>query len=263
MLGYIGKRLLIMIPVVLAIIFLVFTIVNTSPETTARLMLGIDADQESIRQMTHDLGLDKSFLRRFAEYVVNMCKGDFGTSNRNGTPVFDDIFARFPTTFKLAVFGILLAVFAGIPIGIISAIKQYSIIDNVSIVSALLLASLPTFWLGLMLMLLFSVKLGWMPATGSDTLKHFILPAITVSTATMAMLIRMTRSTMLELIRQDYVRTARAKGAPEKDVIFKHILRNSLLPIITIIGISFGTLLGGTIIVESVFSLPGIESVFP
>jgi peptide/nickel transport system permease protein len=192
------------------------------------------------------------------EYVENALRGDFGTSYRSNTPVVKDILLRFPTTFKLAVLGILFAVLVGVPIGAVSALRQYSILDNVSMVSAMLLASIPTFWLGLMLILLFAVKLGWFPATGAGSFIHYVLPAITVSTATMATLIRMTRSTMLEVIRQDYVRTARAKGTPERDIIMKHVLKNSLLPIITVIGINFGALLGGTIVVESVFAIPGL-----
>lgn len=146
----------------------------------------------------------------------------------------------------------------GLPVGIISAVKQYSIIDNISLLFALILASIPVFWLGLMLVLVFSLKLDWLPATGGDSWINFVLPCITLSAEFMAQLVRMTRSSMLEVIRQDYVRTAKSKGASEKRVIFKHALRNALLPIITVIGLNFGAMIGGAILVEAVFALPGI-----
>ena len=170
----------------------------------------------------------------------------------------DELFSRFPTTLKLTFYAIAISVIIGIPIGIISAVKQYSIIDNVSVVLTLMLTSLPGFWFGLMLILLFSLKLGWFPATGIDTWRHFILPSITLAGSCMATIIRMTRSSMLEVIRQDYIRTARAKGATQKKVMLKHAFKNALLPIVTVIGLTFGVQVGGAIITESVFAIPGL-----
>lgn len=165
---------------------------------------------------------------------------------------------RFPVTLKLAAFSILIAVSLGIPIGIISATKQYSLFDNVAMVVALLGVSMPNFWQGLLLILLFSVTLGWLPASGFSTWKHMILPAVTIGTSTVAVITRMTRSSMLEVIRQDYIRTARAKGQVESKVINRHALKNALIPIITVVGLQFGYLLSGAVLTESIFAVPGV-----
>ena len=166
--------------------------------------------------------------------------------------------ARFPTTLTLALGSIVLTVVIGVPIGVLSAVRQYSLMDNVTMAGALVLASMPGFWLGTMLVLLFASRLGWLPATGAETWKHFILPCVALMASNMATLVRMTRSNMLEVIRADYITMARAKGATEKLVIFRHALRNALMPIITIIGMNLSGLLGGTMIIESVFALPGL-----
>lgn len=258
MLKYIGKRMLMMIPVILGISFLIFTIMNFTPGDPARLILGESASNYDVEALREEMGLNDNFFTRYFNYVKNALHGDFGASYRSKVPVYDELFARFPSTFKLAFGATVLMIIIGIPIGIISAVKQYSIIDTVSLVSAFLFTSMPAFWLGLMLILLFSLKLDWLPATGVDAWENFILPCVTLAAAIMASLIRMTRSNMLEVIRQDYIRTARAKGAGENRIIFKHALRNALLPVITIIGMNFGTMLGGTMIIESVFAMPGL-----
>lgn len=189
-----------------------------------------------------------------------MFRGDFGESYNTGLPVFSEIFARFPATLELSAIAMFIAALIGIPVGVISAVRQYSFTDAVSTTLALLFASIPSFVLGLVLMLVFSLHLGWLPATGLSSIKSYILPALTLSTATMATLVRMTRSTMLEVLKQDYIRTARAKGVDEKTVVLKHSLRNALLPIITVIGVDFGYLLGGAVVIESVFSISGLGS---
>ena len=204
------------------------------------------------------MGLNDPFFVQYGNYVLNAVQGDFGTSYQNRQPVVKQILQRYPTTLKLAFGSILLAVLIGIPIGIISAVRQYSLIDNISMLVTMLLTSMPAFWYGLMLMLIFSLKLKWFPATGSASLKHFVLPWMTLCGTTLALLIRMTRSTMLEVIRQDYIRTAKSKGASEKRVIVKHALRNALLPIITVVGTQLSVQLGGSIVVENVFALSGI-----
>ena len=185
-------------------------------------------------------------------------RGDFGNSYNTNLPVMKDILARFPVTLRLSFNGICLAVLIGIPVGIISAVKQYTIVDTTSLILALLLAAMPVFWLGLILILVFSLKLDLLPSNGIDTWIHYILPSLTLSATSIATLIRMTRSTMLEVIRQDYIRTAKAKGANERRIVFKHALRNALLPVVTVIGINFGVLLGGAVVVESVFGIPGL-----
>lgn len=175
-------------------------------------------------------------------------------------PVFEEIFVRFPVTLKLALTSIALVILIGIPIGILSAVKQYSFLDVISTVSAMLMASIPGFWLGLMMILLFSLHLGWLPSNGIGSFSHYIMPTIALALPIAAEVLRMTRSTMLETIRQDYIRTARSKGATEKIVIWRHALKNALLPVITVIGSEFGGLLGGTILIESVFAIPGLGS---
>lgn len=260
MLRYIFKRLLMMIPVIFGISLIIFTIMSLTPGDPARLILGEDAPPEEIAALRAELGLDDPFPVRFAEYVGNALKGDFGNSYRNRQPVFKEIFARFPTTFYIAFFGILIAVCVGLPIGILSAVKQYSIVDTLSTMGAMLLTAMPGFFVGMLLILLFALKLGILPATGITTWKHFILPSLAVASVTMATFIRMTRSTMLEVIRQDYVRTAKAKGASRRRIVFRHCLRNALLPIVTVIGMNFAHQLGGTVMIEAVFAIPGLGS---
>ena len=204
------------------------------------------------------MGLNDPFFIQYLRFVKNAILGDFGRSYTTGREVFGEIFARFPNTFILAILGIIISVCIGIPIGIISATRQYSFLDSFSMIIALLGVSMPVFWLGLMLILMFSVKLGWLPSGGFDGFKSIILPAVTLGVGSAAIITRMTRSSMLEVIRQDYIRTARAKGVAEKVVINKHALKNALIPIITVVGLQFGNLLGGAVLTESVYSWPGV-----
>ena len=255
---YILKRLLLLIPTLLAVILVVFTVLALTPGSPGRTMLGPMAAQEDVDRLNDRLGYSRPFAVRFVDYVGGIIVGDFGNSYSTGKPVFTEIFARFPTTLIIAVIGVAGAALIGIPIGVLSAVKQYSIIDGFSTAMALLLAAIPGFWLGLMLVLFFSLYLGWLPATGIGTWRHYILPAITISLPGAAWILRMTRTTMLETIRQDYMRMARAKGATEKRVIWGHALKNALLPVITSLGMGFGSMLGGTILIESVFAMPGL-----
>lgn len=258
MLKFIFKRFIFMIPVIVGISFIIFSIMALTPGDPARLILGENASQSDVDQLREEMGLNDNFVIRYINYMKDVLKGDFGTSYRTKIPVYDEVFARFPNTLVLAFWGISLSVLIGVPVGIVSAVKQYSIIDTVSLAAALILTSIPAFWLGLMLILFFSLKLDMLPSTGVDTWRNFILPSVTLAAGTMATLIRMTRSTMLEVIRQDYIRTARAKGAAERTIVFKHALRNALLPVITIIGINFGFQLGGAMVIETVFAMPGL-----
>lgn len=255
---YILKRLLLMIPVLIGISFVIFLIMSFMPGNPARLLLGEKATPAAVEKLTEELGLNDPFFIRYYNYMKNVLQGNFGISYRTGMPVTYEIQARFPTTLKLASFSIIIAIIAGIPIGILSAVKQYSFIDTLSTVFSMGFISVPPFWLGLLLIILFSLKLGWVPSYGSDSLKHFILPALTNSACSFATLLRMTRSTILEVIRQDYIKTAYAKGAAKSRVIFIHTLRNALIPLITVIGINFGGMLGGSIITESVFGMSGL-----
>lgn len=255
---YILKRILWMIPVILGISFILFSILEITPGDPAVMILGENAPQEKVDELRAEMGLDEPFASRYAKYVTDALQGDFGSSYRTKLPAFTEILARFPTTLKLTIGGIFLVILLGIPLGIISAVRQYSMFDNVSMVGALILNSMPGFWLGIMLTLLFSVKLGLLPATGISGWKSYILPCVTLAAGMMASIVRMTRSNMLEVIRQEYICTARAKGAPEERVIMRHALRNALLPIVTIIGLNFSSLLGGTLIIETVFNIPGL-----
>ena len=258
MLKYILKRLLLMVPVIAGISLILFTIMDLTPGDPARAILGDYATQEQIAQLREEMGLNDNFFIRYGRYAANAVRGNFGVSYRTNVPVVEEIIARFPSTMRMAFWAILLSVVVGIPIGVVSAVKQYSMIDIASIATSLLFTSIPAFWLGLMMILFFSLKLGWLPAVGADSWRNFIMPSATLAAAQLATMIRMTRSTMLEVIRQDYIRTAKAKGATQMRVVFKHALRNALLPVVTVIGIGFGNLLGGALIVESVFGISGL-----
>lgn len=258
MLKFIIKRLLLMIPVVLGIVLIVFTIMYVTPGDTARLILGEKASEESVEVLREELGLNDPFIEQYVDYVKSLFTGNLGKSYATNIPVLETISQRFPNTVMLALSGMILSVLVGMTLGVISAVKQYSIFDNVSMVFAMLATSIPGFWLGLMLLLLFSLKLGWFPSSGYDSISAMVLPAITLATVSGAVIIRMTRSSMLEVIQQDYVRTARAKGAKEGRVIIGHALKNAIIPVITVVGVNFGSLLGGAVVTETVFGIPGL-----
>jgi peptide/nickel transport system permease protein len=231
---------------------------NLTPGDPAMMILGEGAKPEEYAALREEMGLNDPFFVRYFRYVWDALHGEFGRSYRTNIPVFQEIEARLPYTLCMAVFSTIIAVMIGIPIGVLSAVKQYTAADNVAIGASLLLTSMPTFWFAMMLVLLFSLRLKWLPSLGIDSWRHFILPSVATAANTTASLLRMTRSTMLEVIRQDYIRTARAKGAREGQVIFGHALRNALLPVVTVIGVNFGMALGGTIVVEQVFAIPGL-----
>lgn len=247
-----------MIPVLLGISFVVFFLMDLTPGTPADIILGDLATSEAKAQMNESLGWNQPFIQRYLDYLIGALHGDFGNSYVSGLPVFQELFSRFPTTFQLSLYSMILASVIGIPLGIACAVKQYSLIDSLSTIFALIFISIPSFWLGLLMIIVFSVNLHLLPSFGSESFVHFIMPAITCAGATLATLIRMTRSTMLEVIRQDYIRTAYAKGAGKGRVIVKHALQNAMIPIITIVGVNFGYMLGGAVITENVFGMSGI-----
>ena len=256
---FILKRLLYMIPVLLGVAFLVFAILSLTPGDPGTIILGITAKPEDIESLNEQFGYNKPFLIRFFSYIKDIVLHlNLGVSYQTREPVINDIMARFPNTLKLTIFSMSLSAVIGISLGIVSAVKQYSALDHICVVTALIFACIPGFWLGLMLMMLFSLKLGWLPSYGAESLKHFILPTLTVSMTSAAGLLRLTRSAMLETIRQEYIRTAKAKGASKKRIIVKHALRNALMPVVTTLGTSFGASLGGAIIAETVFAMPGM-----
>lgn len=247
-----------MIPVLIGITFVIFLLMEITPGNPARFILGDYASNEAVAALTEELGLNRPFFQRFVEYLGGAVTGDFGTSWQTKVSVLEEIGSRIPTTLKLALMSTFLMTVIGVPLGIISAVKKNTPIDVACTFSAFILASVPSFWLGLMLMLLFSLKLGWLPATGVGSFANFIMPAVTLASVMLASLLRMSRSSMLEVTKQDYIRTARAKGADEKRIVLKHALRNALLPIITLVGLNFGNLMGGTLIIESIFAMPGL-----
>lgn len=258
MLKYISKRIIYLIPVLIGIVFLVFTIMYFSPGDPAKLILGDRAPEEQVAALRHELGLDLPYYQQLFNYIKNATHGDFGNSYQLRMPVWDIIKLRFPLTLQLTTFTMLIAVLIGVPVGILSAVKQYSVIDAFSVIFALLMASIPAFWLGMLLMLLFSLNLGWLPSSGYEGVKWLILPSITLGFINCATIMRMTRSSMLEVVRQDFIRTARAKGATEKRVVFRHALKNAIIPVITVVGTAFGSSLGGAVVTETVFGLPGM-----
>lgn len=258
MLRYIFKRVVMLIPVLLGVSFLIFTMLYITPGDPARQVLGSEASPEAIKAYRDELGLNDPFFVRYGRYLLNAVQGDLGKSYTTKQPITKELMDRFPTTLIFAVTSTIIAIVIGIPLGILSATKQYSIVDKISTFIALFGVSMPTFWLGLLLILLFSLHLGWLPSSGFSGPKYWILPALTVGMSTAATIMRQTRSSMLEVIRQDYIRTARAKGQTEIKIVLKHALKNALIPIITVIGLQFGRSLGGTIVAEQIFSIPGL-----
>ena len=255
---YVIKRLLMMIPILLGVTFIIFILTYVAPGDPAVLVLGEAAPLEALEALREEMGLNDPLLVRYFNYVLDVLQGDLGTSFATRRGVADEVFARFPTTLMLAFYGTILSVIIGIPLGILSATKQYSIFDNAATSIGLLGVSIPNFWLGLMLIILFSVNLGWLPPSGLAEPASWIMPIIMLGTGSAALVMRITRSSMLEVIRQDYIRTARAKGQRESVIIWKHALKNAMLPVVTAVGLDFGMLLGGAILTETIFALPGL-----
>lgn len=258
MLRYVTKRMLLIIPTLILVILMVFLILNITPGNPAQIILGQHARPEAIEALNKQLGMDKPVMERFVNYLWDIVHLDFGTSYRTGAPVFEDILQKFPVTLKLAIYSIALSTIVGIPLGIISAVKEYSVLDYTLTFTSLILASMPSFFLALVLILFFSLLLGILPSTGSSTPAHYVLPVVTLMLPTAAYFSRFTRTSMLETMREDYIRTAKAIGAGPRRIILRHALKPALLPIVTILGMYFAGLLGGALITEVVFGLPGI-----
>lgn len=283
---YIVKRLIGLIPVVIGVSICAFLLIHLIPGDPARAILGERATEETMNALREQLGLNDPLYVQYARFMGNVLQGDFGRSVITNNPVIEEFAQRFPATLELSLAAMIIAVIVGVLAGVISAVKQYSIFDNLSMVGALLGVSLPIFWLGLMMQWLFAFKLGLLDAsarlsvdthlqtitnlylldailTGNwpafvDAFKHILMPSLALATIPMAIIARMTRSSMLEALKQDYIRTARAKGLKEKVVIFKHALKNAFLPVLTVMGLQFGSLLGGAVLTETIFSWPGV-----
>jgi peptide/nickel transport system permease protein len=267
MTGYIIRRILALVPVLLGISFLVFLILHLAPGDPALIILGPKANATTLAQLRHDLGLDQPFFVQYFRWLGRVLQGDWGRSIQLKREVLPLVLQRFQATLYLTLFSAFLAIVIGIPTGIISATRQYSFWDRASMIAVLLGFSMPVFWLGIILQIIFSVWLGVLPVSGMqspdqagwlDMLRHLVLPAITLATGAAVIIARMTRSSMLEVLQQDYIRTARAKGQSERTIIYRHALRNAFIPVITVVGLQVGFLLGGDILVEIVYSWPGI-----
>lgn len=255
---FIIKRIIALIPVVLGATLLVFLILSMAPGDPAKVILGVEATPEQVEELREEMGLNDPVLVQYVRYMFNLCKGDMGTSYKTGKPVTVEIGARLPHTIRLSFVAILVSIVLAVPLGIIAAIKQNTLFDAVAMFISLVGTSMPVFWLGMLLILLFSLKLGWFPVFGADEPSSIVLPSLALGLLSMASIARTTRSSMLEVIRQDYIRTARSKGLSEKVVIRKHALKNAMIPMITIIGLQIGMLLAGSILTETVFAWPGI-----
>lgn len=250
-----------MIPVLLGVIIIVFSLMYLTPGDAAEILAGSNATPETIQALREKLGTDKSYIVQLGQYIKNLVlHGDLGKSYSTGRPVSDELLAKFPTTLKLTSMSMLLAVILGVTIGIISAVRQYSLFDSAAQTIALVGVSMPSFWMGLLLIIVFALKLKWLPSSGFDTLSECVLPCCALAVSSSATIMRITRSSMLDVIRSDYIRTARAKGQNEFLVIVRHALKNALIPILTVVGMEFGVLLGGTVMIETIFSVPGIGS---
>lgn len=258
MLRYIGKRLLQMIPILLIVAILIFTLMSIVPGDPVQIMLGDSATETQIAEARENLGLNKPFLTRLFDFLAGMLRMDFGESYITRKPVGDELMLRFPNTLILAVLCVAFSVCFGVPIGIRCALKADTLTDRIWMFITMLCSSMPGFWLALLLVLLFSVQLGWLPPYGIGGPQYFVIPVLANSIGSLAGIARQTRSSMLEVIRADYISTAKSKGLSQRAITWRHALPNALIPIITVIGSRFGMLLGGTTIIESIFSIPGI-----
>ncbi len=256
--SYLVRRLLLALPVVLGVATLVFLLIHLIPGDPVEIMLGetaLPADRDALREA---LGLDRPILEQYGSFLWGLCRGDLGVSLQQRRPVTALIREHYPATLELTLAAMLISLLIALPAGILSGIRQYSFLDHSTMFLALLGVSMPNFWLGPLLIWVFSIQLGWFPVSGKGGLAHLLLPALTLGASMAAIVARMTRSSVLEVLREDYVMTARAKGLPEARIILKHVLRNAMLPVLTVVGLQFGALLAGSIITETIFSWPGL-----
>ncbi|MBU0969339.1 MAG: ABC transporter permease [Proteobacteria bacterium] len=258
MINFLLKRLLSIIPVLLGISLLLFIMLRMLPGDPAQVLAGQMASPEDVEIIRVQMGLDQPLHIQYSTFLNRLLHLDLGVSARTQNPVMEEVWARLPNTILLAMSAIIIACALGIPAGIIAAVRPYTWVDYLVTIASLVGISMPVFWLGIMLMILFSITLQWLPAGGIGTWQHMVLPSITLAAFVVAFIARMTRSSMLEVLSQDYVITARSKGLKEKWVIIKHALKNALIPIITVVGLQFGLLLGGAVLTETVFAWPGL-----
>ena len=255
---YVGLRLLSAVPLLLVVSLIVFVLLSLAPGDPAVLMLGADATPEKVQETRQALGLNDPLYIQYFNFLKSTVRGDFGNSFQTGRPVLEDVARTFPVTAELSLVAIAISSVVGVAVGVLSAVNQYSLLDNIIRVVVLAGVSMPIFWLWLMLIVVFSVYLGLLPSSCCGAFRYMVLPAVSLATFPLAMITRLTRSSMLEVIRQDYIRTARSKGLSVGLVILRHGLRNALIPVVTVIGLQFGVLLAGAVLTETVFAIPGI-----
>ncbi len=255
---YILRRIALLVPVVIGVVTVVFLIVHFIPGDPVEIMLGEQAQAVDKETLRRQMGLDKPLHVQYVDFLARLARGDLGRSLHTKRPVLESIVRRLPATLELALAAMVVALVLAIPLGLLSAYKKDTVVDQGSMLFALLGISMPNFWLGPLLIIVFSLKLGWLPVSGRGSLAHVVLPAITLGTAMAAILTRMTRASMLDVIQSDYITTARAKGVRESRVVLKHAFRNALIPVVTIVGLQIGGLLAGSIITETIFAWPGI-----
>lgn len=258
MIKYVIKRILLLIPILMGITLIVLIFIDIAPGDPAQMILGNDASQEEIQELRDELGLNDRFFVRYFRFWKNALQGDFGTSYMNNRLVSDELFARFKYTLTIATFSVALSVLIGIPLGIYAATHQYSWKDNAAVALSLFCVSMPSFWFALLIIQLFSVKLQWLPPAGIESWQGWIMPTLSLALGYIATITRQMRSNMLEVIRQDYIITARAKGMSERKILYRHALKNAIIPIVQIVGTMFGASLGGAMIAEVIFSVPGL-----
>jgi peptide/nickel transport system permease protein len=259
MIKYLARRVLLILPVMLGVSVIVFGIMHLTPGDPAMIMLGDNAPRADYEALRERLGLNEPIYVQYAIWLGRVVQLDLGRSIRSGRPVVDELRARLPATIELAVLATLLSVFVGIPLGVVSATRPNTVVDHTATVAAFGGLAMPVFWQGLMMILLFSVLLGWLPSSGRlGGWAYYVLPTITLGTSAIAAITRMTRATMLETLTQDYIRTGRSKGVHDRSLVYRHALRNAMIPVVTVIGLQFGGLLSGAVITETIFAWPGI-----
>lgn len=255
---YLARRLFEVIPVIIAVTFIVFVSVRLVPGDPARVIAGLEASDATVEAVRKDMGLDRPLLSQYALFMADASRGDLGKSYYFGTPVIDEVLRRFPATAILALAGLAISIVVGMTIGVISAVNKGSFMDRGTLVLAIAGVSMPSFWLALLLIIVFAVNLQWLPAGGYGSWQHLVLPSLTLGLFGAGTIARLARSSMLEVLRQDYVRTGRSKGLPERTILIKHALRNALIPVVTVLGLQLGAFLSRAVVTETVFGWPGI-----
>ena len=255
---FLARRLALTVPVLLGVATLVFSLIHLIPGDPAQAMLGEAAPQADVQELRHRLGLDRPLFEQYAIFLRGLVRGDLGTSLRTGAPVTSQIVERMPATFELAAAAMLVAILVSMPLGIAAAVRRGTVVDHAAMTLSLAGVSVPNFWLGPLMAIVFAVELGWLPVSGRGTWAHLVLPAVSLGAALAAILARMTRTTMLEELREQYVQAARARGVSRLRAVLRHAFRNSLIPVVTLIGLQFGAVLTGAVITETIFAWPGI-----